>query len=239
MRSAPVLHPFRTFRYSRTLPSRLRVHFGGHAGRPALSRRGAGQTGSEGARFEPTVTCATTVFEDVQGGRCGGTLSGKSPAQRLRGGPAGSLGEPRTRQSMAIRSTATSGHSSVCLPSSSLGRGSSSAARWFCFTAWRTVSSLGARRTTPTPSSTSGSLREEPSISRRALTEMGLKLEGINTGGVGHRFVGRSLVVDVLAPDHLGGRTGLHPGDDMPAEQHFHEEGLASEERREWDSNPR
>lgn len=42
-----------------------------------------------------------------------------------------------------------------------------------------------------------------------ALTEMGLELEGISTGGVGHRFVGRGLVVDVLAPDHLGGRATL------------------------------
>ena len=42
-----------------------------------------------------------------------------------------------------------------------------------------------------------------------ALTEMGLALEGINTGGIGHRFVGRGLVVDLLAPDHLGERATL------------------------------
>ncbi len=42
-----------------------------------------------------------------------------------------------------------------------------------------------------------------------ALTEMGLELEGINTGGIGHRFVGRGLVVDLLAPDHLGERATL------------------------------
>lgn len=41
------------------------------------------------------------------------------------------------------------------------------------------------------------------------LTEMGLELEGINTDGVGHRFVGRGLVIDVLAPDHLGERATL------------------------------
>lgn len=42
-----------------------------------------------------------------------------------------------------------------------------------------------------------------------ALTALGLELEGINTDGVGHRFVGRGLVIDVLAPDHLGARATL------------------------------
>lgn len=42
-----------------------------------------------------------------------------------------------------------------------------------------------------------------------ALTEMGLTLEGINTDGIGHRFVGEGLVIDVLAPDHLGERATL------------------------------
>lgn len=42
-----------------------------------------------------------------------------------------------------------------------------------------------------------------------ALMESGLELEGINTDGVGHRFVGAGLVIDVLAPDHLGPRATL------------------------------
>lgn len=42
-----------------------------------------------------------------------------------------------------------------------------------------------------------------------ALTDMGLELEGINTDGVGHRFVGHGLAVDLLAPDHLGERATL------------------------------
>lgn len=42
-----------------------------------------------------------------------------------------------------------------------------------------------------------------------ALTDMGLELEGINTDGVGHRFVGHGIVVDILAADHLGERSTL------------------------------
>jgi len=42
-----------------------------------------------------------------------------------------------------------------------------------------------------------------------ALTDMGFELEGINTDGVGHRFVGHGLAVDLLAPDHLGERATL------------------------------
>lgn len=42
-----------------------------------------------------------------------------------------------------------------------------------------------------------------------ALTEMGLELEGISTDGVGHRFVGSGLAIDILAPDHLGRRVTL------------------------------
>jgi len=42
-----------------------------------------------------------------------------------------------------------------------------------------------------------------------ALIEMGLELEGINTDGVGHHFVGQGLSIDVLAPDHLGARATL------------------------------
>ncbi len=57
---------------------------------------------------------------------------------------------------MATRLTDTSGHSSACSPNGSPARGYSSAARWSCFTAWRMVSFLCGRPTTPTPSSTSG-----------------------------------------------------------------------------------
>lgn len=42
-----------------------------------------------------------------------------------------------------------------------------------------------------------------------ALTDMGLELEGINTDGVGHRFVGHGMAIDVLATDHLGERATL------------------------------
>ena len=62
-----------------------------------LSGMSRDTTGAEGVGFEPTVTCATTVFETVDGGRAGGSLSGKSPGQRPCGwAKSRSLGEPYT-----------------------------------------------------------------------------------------------------------------------------------------------
>ncbi len=44
-----------------------------------------------------------------------------------------------------------------------------------------------------------------------ALTDMGLELEGINTNGIGHRFLGHGLVIDVLAGTTSGSAPRLPP----------------------------
>lgn len=43
----------------------------------------------------------------------------------------------------------------------------------------------------------------------RWLEDHGIVQDGISPDGIGHRFHGRGLVVDVLAPDHMGGRATL------------------------------
>lgn len=55
-------------------------------------------------------------------------------------------------------------------------------------------------------------VRVVPAGTRRlahVLRTMGLDVAGTNRDGVGHRFVGRGLSVDVLAPDDLGPRADL------------------------------
>ena len=43
----------------------------------------------------------------------------------------------------------------------------------------------------------------------RWLEDHGIRQDGISPDGIGHRFRGRGLVVDVLAPDHMGARATL------------------------------